>query len=95
MGRADSYFRTLPGQWALIGDRTGDFLLTAELDPDLELQADDLLDRERDATHDDNISYVYFSWDGVGETCETRPGMFEACVTNVQIVYPFDPVCPL
>src|SRR5712692_1842781 len=39
-GWADSYFRGLTGQWSPIGTRTGDFLLTTELDPDQELQAD-------------------------------------------------------
>lgn len=89
-GWSDSYFRGLTGQWAFIGPYTGDFLLTTELDPDQVLQADDLLDRERDATHDDNISYVFFSWDGSGVQCG-----LSRCVTNVGIVYPFEPVCPL
>ena len=83
-GWADSYFRNLLGQWAFIGDYTGDFILTGELDPDLELQADDLLDRERDATHDDNISYVYFTYNGG----------FGPVLENVQVVHTFDPVCP-
>lgn len=90
-GWADSYFRNLAGQWSPIGTNTGDFLLTAELDPDQVLSADDpfLLDREKDATHNDNISYVGFTWDGVGEPC----GSF-TCVTNINIVHTFDPVCP-
>jgi hypothetical protein len=83
-GWADSYFRNLLGQWAFIGDYTGDFILTGELDPDSVLQADDLLDRERDATHDDNISYVFFTYNGgLGPVLE-----------NVQVVYTFAPVCP-
>jgi hypothetical protein len=126
MGWADSYFRGLTGQWAFIGDHTGDFVLTVELDPDQLLQAstvrclsdddctapqlcssdnfclspcqsdadcdDPLLcqanglcnfrDRERDLTHDDNISYVYFHYEGgVGS------------VDPVQVVYTFAPVC--
>ena len=89
-GWSDSYFRGLTGQWAFIGSYTGDFLLTTELDPDQLLQAADLLPEETDATHDDNISYVYFSWDGTGVTCG-----LSRCVTNVQVVYSFDPVCPL
>jgi len=88
MGWSDSYFRGLAGQWAFIGPYTGDFILTAELDPDQLLQADDLLPEETDATHDDNISYVYFSWDGVGEPCSAG-----TCVSNVQVVYSFAPVC--
>ncbi len=89
MGWSDSYFRGLAGQWAFIGNYTGDFLLTTELDPDQLLQAPDLLPEETDATHDDNISYVYFSWDGVGAPCGTL-----TCVTNVNIQYSFAPVCP-
>jgi hypothetical protein len=92
-GWADSYFRNLAGQWSPIGSNTGDFLLTAELDPDQDLQAGDLLDREKDATHDDNISYVYFTWDGTGVPCGSTGGF--TCVTNVNIVYGFAPVCPL
>jgi len=83
-GWADSYFRNLLGQWAFIGDYTGDFILTGELDPDQLLQADDLLDRERDATHDDNVSYVYFTYNGG----------FGPVLENVQVVYTFAPVCP-
>ncbi len=90
MGYSDSYFRGLTGQWAFLGSYTGDFLLTTELDPDQLLQAADLLPEETDATHDDNISYVYFSWDGSGVSCPVG-----TCVTNVQIVYTFAPVCPL
>jgi hypothetical protein len=89
-GWADSYFRGLNGQWAALGADTGDFLLTTELDPDSVLTAPDLLDRETDATHDDNISYVYFTWDGTGEPCG---GL--TCVTNVDIYYGFAPVCSL
>ena len=89
-GWADSYFRGLFGQWSPIGTQTGDFLLTAELDPDQVLQADDLLDREKDATHDDNMFWVYFTWDGTGEPCGSS-----TCVTNVSIYYGFEPVCPL
>ncbi len=83
-GWADSYFRNLAGQWSLIGDRTGDFVLQAELDPDQELQATDLLEREMDATHDDNFGYVYFTYNGgIGPVLE-----------NVAVVHTFDPVCP-
>lgn len=88
-GRADSDFRGLSGPaWPFIGRYTGDFMLSAELDPDRILQADDLLDSERDGTHDDNISYVFFSWDGVGEPC-----FGGRCVSNVQVTYTFDAVC--
>lgn len=87
-GWADSYYRGLTGQWASLAGYTGDFLLTTEFDPDQVLQATDLLDRERDATHDDNISYVYFSWDGVGVQCGAN-----TCVTNVLVQYSFTPVC--
>ena len=83
-GWADSYFRNLLGQWSFMGDRTGDFLLSAELDPDQELQADDLLDRERDATHDDNTSWVFFSY----------YGGFGPVLENVYVLHTFDPVCP-
>jgi hypothetical protein len=82
MGWSDSYFRGLTGQWAIIGDYVGDFVLTVEVDPDQVLQAADLFDYERDATHDDNISYVYFSY--AGGTGSVDP---------VQVVYGFDPVC--
>src|SRR5215469_10689223 len=90
MGWADSYFRGLPGQWALIGPYTGDFVLTTEVDPDQLLQADDLYDWERDATHNDNISYVFFGWDGVGVRCG-----LSTCPTYAYIQYTFDPVCPM
>jgi hypothetical protein len=88
MGWSDSYFRGLAGQWAFLGDYTGDFLLTTELDPDQLLQAPDLNPEETDATHDDNISYVYFSWDGTGVQCGSL-----TCVTNVNVQYTFAPVC--
>jgi hypothetical protein len=90
MGWSDSYFRGLAGQWAPIGSYTGDFLLTTELDPDQLLQADDLLPEETDATHADNISYVYFGWDGVGVRCG-----LSTCPNYVETFYSFDPVCPL
>ena len=90
MGWADSYFRGLAGQWALIGPYTGDFVLTTEVDPDQLLQADDLYDWERDATHNDNISYVFFGWDGVGVRCG-----LSTCPTYAYIQYTFDPVCPM
>jgi hypothetical protein len=90
MGWSDSYFRGLAGQWAAVGSNTGDFLLTTELDPDQLLQADDLLPEETDATHADNISYVYFGWDGVGVACG-----LSRCPTYVETQYSFDPVCPL
>jgi len=89
MGWSDSYFRGLAGQWAAVGSNTGDFLLATELDPDQLLQADDLLPEETDATHDDNISYVFFGWDGVGVPCG-----LSTCPTYVQTQYTFDPVCP-
>lgn len=89
LGWADSYYRGLTGQWASLGSYTGSFRLEVEFDPDSLLQADDLLDREKDATHDDNISYVYFDWDGTGVPCTPGP----TCVSNVQVAYTFTPVC--
>ena len=92
LGWADAYYRGLTGQWASLGSYTGDFLLETELDPDQLLQADDLYDFETDATHDDNISRVYFTWDGTGIPCTTPMGP-ATCVTNVNVVYSFAPVC--
>ena len=92
LGWADAYYRGLTGQWASLGSYTGDFKLETELDPDQLLQADDLNDWEKDATHDDNISRVYFTWDGTGVPCTTPTGS-ATCVTNVNVVYSFDPVC--
>jgi hypothetical protein len=89
-GWASSDFRGLAGQWAYIGSYTGDFILMTELDPDQLLQAGDLFSREQDATHDDNVSFVYFSWDGVGLPCGAS-----TCVTNVHVAYTFDPVCSM
>jgi len=51
-------------------------------------QADDLPDSERDGTHDDNISVVFFSGDGVGEPC-----FGGRCVSKIQGTYTFHPVC--
>ncbi len=87
-GWANSDFRGLTGPQSFIGPYTGDFVLSAELDPDQLLQADDLMEFERDATPGDNISYVFFSWDGVGEPCAGG-----TCVSNVNVIYTFDPVC--
>ncbi len=67
VGWADSYFRGLTGQFACLGSLTGSFLLSVHFDPDVELDPNDptLLDSEKDATHDNNIAYVYFDYDGV------------------------------
>ena len=83
-GWADSYFRGLTGQWVFIGDSTGQFLLNAHLDPDVELTGDDLPASGQDATHDDNYFDVYFTYNG-GST-----------ITDVDVVYYFDRdnVCP-
>src|SRR5215472_463167 len=64
-GWADSYYRGLTGQYSCLFDYTGDFLMQAQLDPDLDLADDGILPAESiDATHDDNWVDLYFSWDG-------------------------------
>lgn len=63
-GWADDYFRGLNGQWIFIGDYVGDFWLEAELDPDRDLEREDIPESGRDATHDNNYADILFNWDG-------------------------------
>jgi hypothetical protein len=81
-GWADDYFRGLRGQFAVIGATVGDFLVIAHLDPDNDLQREDLADSGRDADPDNNYAYVYLSLDGSGGTAT--------------VVLSFDPaeICP-
>lgn len=69
-GWADDYFRGLNGQWVFIGDNTGSFWLQAELDPDLDLQRQDIPDSGKDATHDNNYIDFYFNFDGTTLTVQ-------------------------
>lgn len=88
VGWADSYFRGLTGQFSCMGSNVGSFLLKIEFDPDVELTPDDttLLDSEKDATHDNNLAYVYFDYDGASAPV----------INAVQYSGGFDPaaVCP-
>ena len=63
-GWGDDYFRGLAGQWVVVGDYVGWFLLETHLDPDGDLQRTDIPNRSKDATHDNNYAYAMFYWDG-------------------------------
>ena len=64
-GWADSYYRGLTGQYSCIMGNTGEFLMEAELDPDMNLADDGILPATSiDATHSDNLVDLYFNWDG-------------------------------
>ncbi|MBI3655135.1 MAG: hypothetical protein HY232_01790 [Acidobacteria bacterium] len=83
-GWADSYFRGLTGQWISLGDNRGSLRLQAILDPDGDLQRTDIPDSGRDATPDNNIFNVYFTYNG------------GASITVDRVELGFDPdaVCP-
>jgi len=63
-GWADDYYRGLTGQWVYIGDYTGYFYLQATLDPNGDLQREDIPDSGRDGDPTNNDAWVYFYWDG-------------------------------